>query len=596
MKIEDYGLIGDTHTAALVGRNGSVDWLCLPRFDSGACFAALLGEEKHGCWQLAPTGDIHAVRRRYRPDTLVLETEFETADGGCVRVTDCMPPRKTQPDVVRLVEGVRGRVKMRMRLVVRFDYGTVAPHLVAREVPGEFAMVAGPDALILRTAAPAREGPERTVVADFEVGENERVPFVLSWHRSYEPVPDPLEAAHEIAATEAWWREWIGGCTCREGPWVETIRRSLLTIKALTYGPSGGIVAAPTTSLPEALGGVRNWDYRYCWLRDAAFTLVALLGAGFTEEAERWRDWLLRAVAADPANAQILYGLGGERRLPSFELPDLPGYEGSRPVTVGNAAATQFQLDVYGEVIAALQRAREAGLPAPKPAGIDKEMQSRAFGFLESHWSEPDEGIWEIRGPRQHFTHSKVMAWVALDRLVKNLDPADASANGDRWRQVRDAIHRDVCEKGYDPHRQTFTQYYGSKGLDAGTLIMPLVGFLPPEDPRIHSTVEAVERELLEDGLVLRYRPETDGGVDGLPGKEGAFLPCSFWLASCYHLLGRKEEARQLFERLLGLCNDLGLMSEEYDTANQRLLGNFPQTFSHVAIVHTALLLRGEMR
>ena len=591
MKIEDYGLIGDTQTAALVGRNGSIDWLCLPRFDSGACFAALLGNENHGFWQIAPDGEIKTTRRRYRPDTLVLETEFEMADGGCVRLVDCMPPRKTYPDVVRLVEGVRGRVKMRLRLAVRFDYGSVVPWVKEGGEPGELSLVAGPDALILRSGIPVpAEGSGST--AGFEVSAGEAVPFVLSWFPSHEPPPAPLDAAHEVAVTESWWREWIGRATCRDGEWSEAIRRSLITLKALTYGPSGGIVAAPTTSLPEQLGGSRNWDYRYCWLRDAAFTLDALLGAGFLDEAGAWRDWLLRAVGGDPANLQILYGPLGERHLPEFELSHLPGYEGSRPVRVGNAAAGQFQLDVYGEAIDTLHRAREAGVNK----NLDRTDWRTAAGlldFLESHWIQPDDGMWEVRGPRRHFTYSKVMAWVAVDRLIRLAERFHLPADLDRWRAMRQAIHHEVCEKGYHPGVRAFTQSYGSETLDASILRLPLVGFLPADDPRVVSTLEAVERQLLRDGFVLRYLTDEAGSMDGLSGGEGAFLPCTFWLADNYHLVGRRDEARAVFERLLSLRNDLGLLSEEYDPQNRRLIGNFPQAFSHVALVNTALRLRG---
>ena len=592
MKIEDYALIGDTQTAALVGRNGSMDWLCLPRFDSGACFATLLGEEKHGGWQLCPSeeGASRAVRRRYRPDTLVLETEFETADGGCVRLIDCMPQRKTYPDVVRVVEGVQGRVKMRMRLTVRFDYGNALPWVKKGSNPGELEMVAGPDALILRTPVETR-GEDFSTVAEFEVTAGERVPFVLSWHPSHEPPPPALVADDEVAATESWWREWTGRATGLDGEWSEAVKRSLITLKALTYGPSGGIVAAPTTSLPEKLGGTRNWDYRFCWLRDAAFTLDALLGAGYTAEAGAWRDWVLRAVAGDPADLQILYGVLGERRLLEYELPNLPGYEDSRPVRVGNAASGQFQLDVYGEVVDSLYRARRAGLE-PGESGIDWSVPLRLLTFLESHWSQPDEGIWEVRGPRRHFTYSKVMAWVAVDRLIRTAEEFGLKADLTRWKAMREAIHCEVCEKGYNPDRQAFTQFYGSEQLDASILRLPLVGFLPPDDPRVRSTVEAVERELLQDGFVQRYLTDPDSAIDGLPGGEGAFLPCTFWLADCYHLLGRHDDARALFERLLGFRNDIGLLSEEYDAPNQRLIGNFPQAFTHVALVNTALRLR----
>ncbi len=594
MKIEDYGLIGDTQTAALVSRTGSIDWLCLPRFDSGSCFAALLGEEKHGRWQLCPEeeGAARAVRWRYRPDTLVLESEFETADGGCVRLIDCMPPRQSYPDVVRLVEGVRGRVKMRMRLIVRYDYGDIRPWVRKVAEPGDLELVAGPDALILRTSVETR-GEDFAGVAEFEVAEGERVPFVLSWHPSHEPAPPALDAAHEVAATEQWWREWMGRATGLEGEWSEAIKRSLITLKALSYGPSGGIVAAPTTSLPESLGGVRNWDYRFCWVRDAAFTLDALLSAGYTEEAGAWRDWLLRAVAGDPADLQILYGVLGERRLTEFELPDLPGYEGAHPVRVGNAASGQFQLDVYGEVVDTLYRARHAGVD-PHPSALDWSVPTKLLQFLETYWSQPDESIWEVRGPRQHFTYSKVMAWVAVDRLIRTAEEFKLEADLTRWREMRDAIHRDACEKGYNADGQAFTQAYGSAKLDANILRLPLVGFLPPDDPRVRTTVEAVERELLRDGFVLRYLTDDGGAVDGLPGEEGAFLPCTFWLADCYHLLGRQEDARAVLERLLSFRNDLGLLSEEYDWRNQRLVGNFPQAFTHVALVNTAMRLRAK--
>ena len=590
MKIEDYGLIGDTQTAALVGRNGSIDWLCLPRFDSGACFAALLGEQKHGFWQIAPTGEIKSTRRRYRPDTLVLETEFEMADGGCVRLVDCMPPRKTYPDVVRLVEGVWGRVKMRLRLAVRFDYGAVVPWVKQGGQPNELSLVAGPDALILRSGVPIG-GEEWTSVAEFGVSAGETVPFVLSWYPSHEPPPAPLDAGHEIAATESWWREWIGRATCQTGEWNDAIRRSLITLKALTYGPSGGIVAAPTTSLPEQLGGERNWDYRFCWLRDAAFTLDALLGAGFLDEAGAWRDWLLRAVGGDPANLQILYGPLGERRLPEFELSHLPGYEGSRPVRVGNVAAGQFQLDVYGEAIDTLHRAREAGLTV-NPDRTDWRVAAKLLEFLKSRWTQPDDGVWEVRGEKRHFTYSKVMAWVAVDRLIRLAERFHLPTDLSRWKTMRQTIHSEVCEKGYHPGVGAFTQSYGSEALDASILRLPLVGFLPPDDSRVVSTLAAVERKLLRDGFVLRYLTDEAGAADGLSGSEGSFLPCTFWLVDNYYLVGRHDEARAVFERLLSLRNDLGLLSEEYDPQNRRLVGNFPQAFSHVALVNTALRLR----
>ena len=534
-------------------------------------------------------GAARAVRRRYRADSLVLEHEFETADGGCVRLVDCMPPRGSYPDVVRLVEGVRGRVKMRMHLTVRFDYGNIVPWIKKGANPGELSLVAGPDALVLRTPMAIRH-EDSAVVAEFEVAAGERVPFVLSWHPSHEPPPDALDAEREIVATERWWRDWTGRATGVDGEWGEAVKRSLITLKALTYGPSGGIVAAPTTSLPEQLGGVRNWDYRYCWLRDAAFTLDAFTGAGYLDEAAAWRDWLLRAVAGDPANIQILYGVLGERRLPEYELPDLPGYENSRPVRVGNAASGQFQLDVYGEIVAVFHRARRAGLESDR-ANVDWSIPEKLLHFLESRWSQPDEGIWEVRGPRRHFTYSKVMAWVAVDRLVRAAEEFGLDTDLTHWKTMREAIHREVCEKGYHAGRRAFTQFYGSEKLDASILLLPLVDFLPPDDPRVRSTVEAVEQDLLQDGFVRRYRTDGDDGGDGLPGEEGAFLPCTFWLVNCYHLLGRHDDARALFEHLLSLRNDLGLLSEEYDPPNRRLIGNFPQAFTHVALVNTALRL-----
>ena len=585
LPIEDYALIGDTHTAALVGRDGSIDWLCLPRFDSGACFAALLGDERHGRWRLAPAGDVRAARRRYRGDTLVLETEFDTGD-GVVRVIDCMPHRHHYADVVRLVEGVSGRVPIRMQLVMRFDYGSIIPWV--RRVGDAVLAVAGPDALTLRADVPVR-GEDRTTVADFAVAAGERVAFSLTWHPSTDPPPGPLDAAALIEGTERWWQEWAARCTHR-GPWHEAVIRSLVTLKALTFEPTGGIVAAATTSLPEALGGVRNWDYRFCWVRDATFTLYALMLAGYSEEAAAWRDWLLRAVAGDPADLQIMYGAAGERRLTELELEWLPGYEGSRPVRIGNAASGQFQLDVYGEIMDALHLARGSGLAVDEAAW---RLQRTLLEFLESAWRQPDEGIWEVRGPRRHFTHSKVMAWVALDRSVKAVERYGLDGPAGRWRALRDEIHQEVCREGFDPERQTFTQYYGSTELDAALLMVPLVGFLPADDPRVRGTAAAIQRELCRDGFVMRYsqpagEPAGDNPVDGLPPGEGAFLACSFWLADNLALFGRRREATELFERLLDLRNDVGLLAEEYDPTAGRLVGNFPQAFSHVGLVNTA--------
>jgi GH15 family glucan-1,4-alpha-glucosidase len=576
--LEDYGLVGDTHTAALISRNGSIDWLCLPRFDSGACFAALLGTEQHGRWLLGPEEDVRSVARRYQPGTLILETEFDTG-AGAVRVIDFMPPRLENPRVVRIVEGVRGRVPMSMQLVVRFDYGSIVPWV--RRRGRMLSAIGGPDGLVLETPIDTR-GEDLTTMAQFSVAAGERVPFVLSWHPSHTRPPESLDADAALASTEAWWREWSGQAKLEE-EWREEVGCSLAVLKALTFAPTGGIVAAPTTSLPEQLGGVRNWDYRYCWLRDATFSLYALLSAGYTEEASAWRDWLLRAVAGSPRKMQIMYGPAGERRLTELELDWLPGYEGSAPVRIGNAASRQFQLDVYGELMDALHLARREGIA---PDESSWHLQELLLEFLESNWQAADQGIWEVRGPNRDFTHSKVMAWVAFDRAVKAVERFGRKGPVDRWRQLRDAVHTEVCREGFDSERGTFTQYYGSRELDASLLMMPLVGFLPPSDPRVRGTVDAIQRELVEDGFVLRYSTETP--VDGLPAGEAAFLPCSFWLADNLALLGRHDEARALFERLLSIRNDLGLLSEEYDTAAGRLVGNFPQAFSHVGLVNTA--------
>jgi GH15 family glucan-1,4-alpha-glucosidase len=578
--IEDYALIGDTHTAALVSRQGSIDWLCLPRFDSPACFAALLGDRSNGRWLLAPAGPVREVRRRYQGDTLVLETEYRT-DDGVVRVVDCMPPRQWDPDVARIVEGVRGRVPMRMELTIRFDYGSIVPWV--RHIDGALHAVAGPDSVWLRTPVPVR-GENWTSLADFTVAEGERVPFMLTWHASHRPAPRRIDPVQALGDTEAWWGQWASRIDYGGG-WQDAVIRSLLTLKALTYAPTGGIVAAPTTSLPEQLGGVRNWDYRYCWLRDATFTLSALMLAGLADEATAWREWLLRAVAGQPRQMQILYGVGGERRITEQELDWLGGYEGSRPVRVGNAAVHQFQLDVYGEVMDTLHLGRHIGLESDEPAW---DLQQALLEFLESKWREPDEGIWEIRGPRRHFTHSKVMAWVALDRAIKAVELSGHQGPVDRWRAVRRELHDEVCREGYDTERDTFVQFYGADHLDASLLLIPLVGFLPAGDPRVKGTVAAIQRELMVDGLVHRYPPEGSQSVDGLPPGEGAFLACTFWLADNLALMGRREEALTIFERLLTLRNDVGLLAEEFDPASGRQLGNFPQAFSHVALVNTA--------
>jgi len=578
--IEDYALIGDTHTAALVSREGSIDWLCLPRFDSPACFAALLGDRSNGRWLLAPAGPVREVRRRYQGDTLVLETEYRT-DDGIVRVVDFMPPRQWDPDLARIVECVRGRVRMQMELTIRFDYGSIVPWV--RHVGGALHAIAGPDSIWLRTPVPVR-GENWTTVADFTVAEGERAPFMLTWHASHRPAPRRIDPIRALGDTEAWWGEWASGVDYRGG-WQDAVIRSLLTLKALTYAPTGGLVAAPTTSLPEQLGGVRNWDYRYCWLRDATFTLSALMLAGLADEARAWREWLLRAVAGQPRQMQILYGVGGERRITEQELDWLAGYEGARPVRIGNAAVRQFQLDVYGEVMDTLHLGRHIGLESDETVW---DLQRALLEFLESKWTDPDEGIWEIRGPRRHFTHSKVMAWVAFDRAIKAVELMGHDGPVDRWRALRRQLHDEVCREGYDAERDTFVQYYGADHLDASLLQIPLVGFLPADDPRVKGTVAAIQRELTVDGLVHRYPPEGSQSVDGLPPGEGTFLACTFWLADNLVLMGRREEALAIFERLLTLRNDVGLLAEELDPALGRQLGNFPQAFSHVALVNTA--------
>ncbi|MPZ13819.1 MAG: glycoside hydrolase family 15 protein [Chloroflexi bacterium] len=579
LPIEEYAIIADTQTAALVGRDGSIDWLCLPRFDSCACFAALLGDESNGRWLLAPAGEITSVRRRYRGQTLVLETEFSTPT-GVVRLVDCMPPRHDELDVVRVVEGVSGRVPMRMQLIIRFDYGRGVPWVQRRD--SGISAIAGPDALMLHTPVKTR-GEDLTTVAEFDVSAGDQVPFVLTWHPSHEPAHRAIEAFSAIDETVAWWKEWAERCTY-DGGWDDPVKRSLLTLKALTYAPTGGIMAAATTSLPEQIGGVRNWDYRYCWLRDATFTLYALMIAGYQAEAEAWRDWLLRAVAGTPAAMQIMYGAAGERRLPEEVLTWLSGYEKSRPVRIGNAAVDQFQLDVYGEVMDALHQGRRVGIP---PRTASWALQRALMEFLETCWQEPDEGIWEVRGPRRLFTHSKVMAWVAADRAVKAIERFGHEGPVERWRRLRQDIHDEVCREAWDSNRRTFTQFYGSRELDASLLMIPLVGFLPPNDERVRGTVEAIERELCEDGFVRRYT-QTSDDVDGLPPGEGTFLACTFWLADNYVLLGRRDDAVATFERLLAVRNDVGLLAEQYDTRLRRQVGNFPQAFSHVSLINTA--------
>jgi GH15 family glucan-1,4-alpha-glucosidase len=583
--IEDYALIGDGETAALVSRRGSIDWLCLPRFDSPACFAALLGGPEHGRFGLAPRDGSRSVRRRYRDGTLVLETDFETADGA-VTVVDCMPQREGPPVLIRQVVGRRGTVPMRMELVIRMDYGSVVPW-VRRSADGIHA-VAGPEALALTTDLPLR-GEGLTTVADFEVAAGKHRSLTLAWHPSHLPAPQPLDPEEALRETEAWWRRWVGACRF-EGPDRDAVVRSLVTIKALIYEPTGGIVAAPTTSLPERIGGVRNWDYRICWVRDATFALYALVLGGYLDEARAWRQWLLRALAGTPEQVQVMYGLAGERRLTEIELPWLPGYAGSAPVRIGNAAHAQFQLDVWGEMLDAAHAAERHGLERDAEGS---RVITKLMEHLESVWTEPDEGIWEVRGPRRHFTHSKVMAWVAADRMVK-LTEAAGGGEPDRWRALGATIHADVCRRGFDPARNAFVQAYGAPELDASLLMIPLVGFLPAEDPRVRGTVAAIEHELMVDGLVMRY--PTESGVDGLPAGEGVFLACSFWMVDNLVLQGRPDEARRLFDRLLGLRNDVGLLAEQYDPRARRQLGNFPQALSHIALINSASNLSGGLR
>ncbi|GIH70076.1 glycoside hydrolase family 15 protein [Sphaerimonospora thailandensis] len=583
MRIEDYALIGDMQSAALVGIDGSVDWLCLPRFDSPSCFTRLLGDESNGFWRLAAAGRDRAVRRAYLEDTLILETVWET-ETGAARVIDFMPPRHANPDMVRIVEGLSGTVDMTTEIRIRFDYGRIVPWV--RRIDGHLHAIGGPDSVWIHSPVPLKGGGFRHTAA-FTVSAGQRLPFVFTWHPSHQPQPEVIDPIEEFVETRRLWEEWVSRCE-HQGRWREAVVRSLITLKALTYSPTGGIVAAPTTSLPEHLGGVRNWDYRYCWLRDAAMTLDALTGSGYVEEAGAWRTWLLRAIAGRPEDIQVLYGVAGERRLPELTLDWLPGYEGSRPVRLGNGAAGQLQLDIYGEVVNALYEARREGLAADSHtwALIGKLMR-----YLEHNWDQPDEGLWEVRGPRRHFVHSKVLVWVAFDRMVRSVEELGREGPVERWRAIRDRIHAEVCDKGYDPARNTFTQSYGSHELDASLLLIPIVGFLPPDDPRVVGTIEAIERELLVDGFVLRYPVAEDNAVDGLPGGEGAFLACSFWLAQARAMIGRKDEAIELFERLLELRNDVGLLAEEYDPGAERQLGNFPQAFSHIHLIRTALAL-----
>ena len=583
-RIEDYALIGNQETVALVGRDGSIDWMGMPRFDSPACFAALLGAPEHGRWLIAPAGETVEVKRRYFDGSTVLETRFVTADGEVI-VTDFMARREAASDLMRIVRGVRGRVALRMELIVRFDYGVVVPW-VSRQQDGRLHFTAGPDRLTLATAVALR-GEDMRTVGEFEIGAGDEVTFSLTWQPSWRkdlPAPDVAQALTQV---EAQWEEW--SARLPEGDHVsESVRRSLVTLKALAHWETGGIIAAATTSLPEKIGGTRNWDYRFCWLRDATFTLYALLELGFVDEAEAWRAWLVRAVAGSPDALQIMYGVAGERRLDEYEVPWLPGYENSAPVRVGNAAAGQVQLDVYGEVLDALYVARKAGLAYDERSW---SVECAMVRHLETIWDQPDDGIWEVRGGRRHFTHSKVMAWVAFDRVVRSATEFGLEGPVEHWKRVRDAIHDQVCERGFDAAQNSFVQSYGSNALDASLLLIAVVGFLPPEDPRIRGTLAAIERGLLRDGLVLRY--DTGDSKDGLPPGEGAFLACTFWLADNYLLQNRVDEAQALFDRLLAYRNDVGLLAEEYDPVARRQLGNFPQAFSHLALINTATCLAG---
>jgi len=579
MRIEDYAVIGNCETMALVGRNGSIDWLCLPRFDAAACFAALLGDESHGRWLIAPAGEVTRSSRRYRDGTLILETTFETATGAVV-LTDCMTRREGTCDLLRRVRGLRGRVAMQAELTGRMDYGSAVPW-VSRAEDGRIQFVVGPDRLMLQTSVAVTNRDMRSV-SEFEIGAGEELDFSLGWSRSYRAVPPMLDVGEGLKAEDNGWREW-GARFEGLGEWSDIVLRSLITLKALTHFETGGIVAAATTSLPEHIGGPRNWDYRFCWLRDATLTLYALMESNFIEEAEAWRQWLLRAIAGSPEQLQIMYGVAGERRLDEWEVPWLPGYEGSAPVHIGNAASGQVQLDVYGEVLEALYFARTRGLSVDEAMW---DLECALVAHLAEIWDQPDDGIWEVRGGRKQFTHSKVMAWVAIDRAIRSAEEFDLAAPLAEWRALRGTIHAQVCAKGFDAELGSFVQSYGGKTLDASLLMIALVGFLPADDPRVGGTVAAIERELLRDGFVIRYN--TAEPVDGLPAGEGAFLACSFWLADNYVLLGRMAEARALFERLVGLCNDVGLLAEEYDPKARRQLGNFPQAFSHIALINTA--------
>ena len=581
--IEDYAMIGDRVSAALVGRNGSIDWLCLPRFDSQACFAALLGDSSNGNWRIAPEAASPRATRAYRDGSLILETIFETAT-GTVAVIDFMPPDSPNATLVRLVEGRAGRVAMHSDLALRFDYGISIPWVTRLGDHSGICAIAGPNMVVLRTAAKLR-GQDMRTLSDFTVTAGQTVTFVLSHGASHLPPPDAVDAQAALARTQAYWDDFISRCKY-QGPWRDAVHRSLLTLKALSYGPTGGIVAAPTTSLPEWIGGARNWDYRFCWLRDASLVLFALMGAGYTQEAADWRDWLQRSIAGSAAQIQIMYGLHGERALDERELPWLSGYESSSPVRIGNGASGQVQLDVYGEVLEVLHQTRRRAM---RPAPHGWSLQRNIVQHLAGIWDQPDAGMWEIRGKVQHFTFSKVMAWVAVDRMIKDATHYHLAGPVAEWRALRDDIRERILREGYDPVRNTFTQSFGGKELDASLLLIPATGFLPWDDPRVAGTVAAIEEDLLQDGFVLRYR--TQSKVDGMPPGEGAFLACTFWLVEAYAGLGRMEEAHALFERLVGLCNDVGLLAEEYDPAAKRQLGNFPQAFSHVALLGAAMTL-----
>jgi len=574
-------MIGDCQTAALVGDDGSIDWLCLPWFDSAACFASLLGNSENGRFRIAPASPEAAVTRSYRGGSLVLETQYETGDGAC-SVIDFMPFRNGDPSVVRIVQGKRGEIAMKLELIIRFDYGSIVPWV--RKWDGGIQAIAGPDTLVLKSSVPLH-GENLRTISDFTIKAGEKLSFTLLWHPSHLPHPDIPDPDEALRSTEQYWQQWAAR-TEYEGPYRDAVVRSLITLKALIFAPTGGIVAAPTTSLPEQIGGMRNWDYRYCWLRDATFTLYSLLEAGYRAEAESFRDWLLRAVAGDPTTLQIMYSLDGARRLTELELEWLPGYENSRPVRIGNAASQQLQHDVYGEVLDMLHVCRLKGVPVDENAW---RLEVAMLGYLEEGWKQPDEGIWEVRGPRRHFVHSKVMAWVAFDRAVKAVEKFGQRGPVDRWREIRDAIKQEVCEQGYNSRLGSFVQYYGSNEPDASLLMLPLVGFLDEKDPRLAGTLEAVRRNLMRNGFVDRYA--TKKSVDGLPTGEGSFLPCSFWYVDNLALLKRWDEAIEMFEALLAARNDLGLLAEEFDPVHNRLLGNFPQAFSHVGLVNTAINL-----